>query len=261
MTFIPKSSRKAFTLIELLVVIAIIAILAAILFPVFAQAKKAAKSTSALSNIKQIGTAHHIYAADYDDGTVITDTDWFGMPTWAGILVPYVKNRQIHWDPTRSWQSADTIGGYPWEQVVTFAINDSGFAGSWMAQDCMAASSSYVYGRKLSSMEDISTRVAFVPNTWGGTNYGWYYIRAYQANWIDTSSSHDPGTFSYYNMVWDTRKFHSGESIPVSRADSSASKLRRGDFISWDEAPGQAEYCSWMESKGWKTWGKFWDAD
>lgn len=59
--------RKAFTLIELLVVIAIIAILAAILFPVFAQAKEAAKDTQALSNVKNIGTAHLIYTADYDD--------------------------------------------------------------------------------------------------------------------------------------------------------------------------------------------------
>jgi len=61
------TSKKAFTLIELLVVIAIIAILAAILFPVFAQAKVAAKKTSALSNIKQLGTSVAIYTADNDD--------------------------------------------------------------------------------------------------------------------------------------------------------------------------------------------------
>lgn len=59
--------NRAFTLIELLVVIAIIAILAAILFPVFAQAKVAAKKTSALSNIKQMGTSAAIYTADFDD--------------------------------------------------------------------------------------------------------------------------------------------------------------------------------------------------
>ncbi len=59
--------KRAFTLIELLVVIAIIAILAAILFPVFAQAKLQAKKTAGLSQVKQIGTAVHIYLADYDD--------------------------------------------------------------------------------------------------------------------------------------------------------------------------------------------------
>jgi prepilin-type N-terminal cleavage/methylation domain-containing protein len=60
-------AKRAFTLIELLVVIAIIAILAAILFPVFAQAKVAAKKTSALSNIKQTGTATQMYLSDWDD--------------------------------------------------------------------------------------------------------------------------------------------------------------------------------------------------
>ncbi len=91
-----KNSR-AFTLIELLVVIAIIAILAAILFPVFAKAKEAAKKTQDLSNIKQIGTAIQLYAADYDDRSMEKnepeDYDWFEP------LYPYVKNRQIFRSP------------------------------------------------------------------------------------------------------------------------------------------------------------------
>gem|GEM_PF-2345536 len=89
--------RRGFTLIELLVVIAIIAILAAILFPVFARAKEAAKKTADLSNIKQIGTALQIYAADWDDNSVVKDEeegyDWFDP------LYPYVKNRQVFRTP------------------------------------------------------------------------------------------------------------------------------------------------------------------
>lgn len=93
--------RRAFTLIELLVVIAIIAILAAILFPVFAQAKEAAKATQVLSQMKQIGTAMHMYGGDYDD----TFVKWYigsGQPasgynltqyiTWPQNLDPYIKN-------------------------------------------------------------------------------------------------------------------------------------------------------------------------
>src|SRR5690349_514355 len=58
---------SGFTLIELLVVIAIISILAAILFPVFAKARSRARESTALSNLKQIGAALHMYAADYDE--------------------------------------------------------------------------------------------------------------------------------------------------------------------------------------------------
>ena len=91
--------QRAFTLIELLVVIAIIAILAAILFPVFAQAKTAAKKASDLSQLKQLGTAVHIYLSDNDDTyplvtTGIYGNDWNGHVRWSGneILQPYVKN-------------------------------------------------------------------------------------------------------------------------------------------------------------------------
>ncbi|MBX3115665.1 MAG: prepilin-type N-terminal cleavage/methylation domain-containing protein [Fimbriimonadaceae bacterium] len=134
--------KKAFTLIELLVVIAIIAILAAILFPVFAQAKVAAKKTSALSNVKQIGTSSAIYMADYDDlfpisysiranGTVrwstvipypsgaITSGGWNAaniIPEtdvhWSTSMQPYIKNLQMTETGLQSTQviAGDTYG-------------------------------------------------------------------------------------------------------------------------------------------------------
>ncbi|MBC8066562.1 MAG: prepilin-type N-terminal cleavage/methylation domain-containing protein [Chlorobia bacterium] len=92
--------KRAFTLIELLVVIAIIAILAAILFPVFAQAKEAAKDTSALNNVKQMGTAHLIYASDYDDAfCLMARSDSSGWDVWQGIIQPYTKSWPIAYHP------------------------------------------------------------------------------------------------------------------------------------------------------------------
>lgn len=89
--------RRAFTLIELLVVIAIIAILAAILFPVFAQAKVAAKKTSALTAIKQQGTATSIYLSDYDDvfptGWGKTDAGAHGWIAWQYVPAEWAVGR------------------------------------------------------------------------------------------------------------------------------------------------------------------------
>lgn len=62
-------------------VIAIIAILAAILFPVFAKAREKARQTTCISNLKQIGVAWLMYAADYDEMACVSY--YFGSDGWA----------------------------------------------------------------------------------------------------------------------------------------------------------------------------------
>jgi len=104
-------TRRAFTLIELLVVIAIIAILAAILFPVFAQAKAAAKKTVALSNAKQIGTAHSIYLNDFDDTTPSVYSVNGKSSDIYQLFQPYVKNMGIFFSDDWNVQNGASVAG------------------------------------------------------------------------------------------------------------------------------------------------------
>jgi len=96
-----------FTLIELLVVIAVLAILAGILFPVFAKARSSARKSTALSNLKQIGAALHMYTADYDEHL---PNRWprfeYKVFYWRvegrdlpSLLKPYVKNSAVWYSP------------------------------------------------------------------------------------------------------------------------------------------------------------------
>ena len=57
-----NDGNSRFTLIELLVVVAVIAILVAMLMPALSKAKDLANRTVCISNLKQLGTALHIYA-------------------------------------------------------------------------------------------------------------------------------------------------------------------------------------------------------
>jgi hypothetical protein len=201
-----------------------------------------------------------MYAQDYDGGTVLTDhepTSTWAPPTWSDLLQPYIKNLQLPWDPSRPDKAGRVYGGYDPSLLTTFAINDAGtagyFQGSWQNWGA------YIWGRNLYTQEYPAERMHFMPIMWAGTDVGWYYLRNYEASWIDTDTEYTD--WSWYNNCWQTRKFHSGETIPVAYLDGHAGKANRGKFISWNEAPGRADWDRLMRERNlYRFWGNTWSS-
>src|SRR5262245_18814178 len=104
----PAQGAPGFTLVELLGVVALIAALAGILFPVFSKARASARKSTALSNLKQIGAALTMYAADYDEHLPDRWPIWLGNRQfyWSveggdlpAHLKPYIRNAAVWYSP------------------------------------------------------------------------------------------------------------------------------------------------------------------
>lgn len=126
-------TRRAFSLIELLFVIAIISLLAALLFPVFSKARENARSTLCLSNMKQMGTALHLYVQDYGEtypmnrlpdathemkGCTLTGGSTYPLSNleessvnWRRVIQPYIKNKQVQICPSNSYANSTPMAG------------------------------------------------------------------------------------------------------------------------------------------------------
>ena len=99
---------RAFTLIELLVVIAIISILAAILFPVFSSAREKARQTSCASNERQLSLGILMYAQDYDESLLPTQSS--DNRLWPELVAPYLHSDQIRICPGDSGGAFNSYG-------------------------------------------------------------------------------------------------------------------------------------------------------
>jgi len=81
---------SGFTLIELLAVIAVTAILAALLFSQVSAGKARANSLKCVANLRQIGTAFHLYANDNNGEFPRLNTGSGDTTTWMIRLAPYL---------------------------------------------------------------------------------------------------------------------------------------------------------------------------
>lgn len=86
--------KKGFTLVELLVVIAIIALLVAILAPALSRVRGMAERVACAANLKGLGTAMVVYAADNDDEFPIQGGK--GSHTWTHFTNGW-QNPQKDW--------------------------------------------------------------------------------------------------------------------------------------------------------------------
>ena len=282
--------RRAFTLIELLVVIAIIAILAAILFPVFAQAKLQAKKTASLSGLKQMVLGLDMYSNDsddmavftygYSDGSIAGDTNYYHYnTTWAGRILPYVKNNPIYFDKTiaeipnytQLYQDPNYAGNayytYTWAWITTFSLNHDGYS-----QQLYDGTSCINYGnyigstvRNLTGIDQPSSRLAIAPNRYGSIpNWGWFRFLSYYASY-PVADAYASG-FSWNQLLFDARKEY-GLHYNGGFADGHAAKFGPEKFVkqyafnpSQDEATSYSSWCSAMDNRQlWSFWGQFWN--
>jgi prepilin-type N-terminal cleavage/methylation domain-containing protein len=81
-------SRLAFTLIELIIALGVIAVLLALLFPAVVKVRATQRSTACTANLRQIGTAFHLYA---QDNSFRLPVPALANRSWEQMLSPYCK--------------------------------------------------------------------------------------------------------------------------------------------------------------------------
>jgi prepilin-type N-terminal cleavage/methylation domain-containing protein/prepilin-type processing-associated H-X9-DG protein len=119
---------RAFTLVELLVVIGIIALLISILLPALSSARRNASTVKCLSNLRQVGTAYQLYAADFKGAIPVVRQDIYDgvAPAkdnkyWMTYVGPYVSKAKYGFeglaaadraeaDETVIWGCAEWMG-------------------------------------------------------------------------------------------------------------------------------------------------------
>lgn len=121
----PRPALRAFTLIELLTVIAIIGVLAAIIIPVVGRARVSASRSTMTSNLRQVGIAMGLFAADNRNlmpGLYVAGTDAGGLNNSFALGTgqsAYANYSGTGTEPRSTLQSIDQLGRYITRSSVT----------------------------------------------------------------------------------------------------------------------------------------------
>ena len=189
-----------FTLIELLVVISIIAVLAAMLLPALSAAKEKALCMNCAGNLRQIGTAIHLYVDDHDswippaywydwsgpsrvcyDYYYRTLSPYLGHSKW---IIPKWYNRDERYGPREPFncpsQNATSTSHYP------FAYNSSLGFGDFIAPLYSARKIGHYVGRESHTYVMVdSTAVTYGPAN-GVTRLDYRHNGAGNVLYLDT---------------------------------------------------------------------------
>lgn len=153
-----RCRTKGFTLIELLTVVAIIGILAALVLPVTGNMQSGARTSQSLNNLKQIGTAFQLYAADNDgvipavsSGENKVGEGWMDSdPWWNQCLTPYLGGKST----PRRWEAPDV----PFSDPVYRALVGKAASPGWRGGYSMNSRVNLVRGETFSEWNTESSR-------------------------------------------------------------------------------------------------------
>ncbi|PAW78008.1 MAG: hypothetical protein B9S32_08970 [Verrucomicrobia bacterium Tous-C9LFEB] len=96
-TITPLNEKDGFTLAEVILVVAIVCLTAALALPSFKRALATARDAKCVSNLRQIGAAMRVFAAD-NEGKLPAKSTAADRTSWQTRLQPYMgmnQNRQL----------------------------------------------------------------------------------------------------------------------------------------------------------------------